>query len=97
MIVRLTPRSAVVAEYSLRWQGPHTAIVKPIQIGSVRWTRGSEEDVMRAVKALITVARNTRLAKFRTCSMCGERNPPEWMHGEAVCEGCAEGQLGVVH
>jgi hypothetical protein len=85
----------VVTEFSLRWQGPYTATVKPIQIGSVRWSRGSEGDVMRAVGALITAARNVRLAKFRTCSMCGERNPPERMHTDSICQGCAERELGV--
>src|SRR5215203_669820 len=32
VIVRLTPLAVVVAEYSLEWQGPHTAIVVPITI-----------------------------------------------------------------
>jgi len=36
VMVRLTPGAVVVAEYSLEWQGPHTAIVVPITIGSVQ-------------------------------------------------------------
>ena len=52
---------------------------------------------MRAVKALITAARTTRLAKFRDCSICGRHNPPEWMHTDEVCQGCAEREQGVVH
>jgi hypothetical protein len=53
--------------------------------------------MMRAVKALITAARNSRIAKFRTCSMCRGRKPPEWMHGDDVCQRCAERELGVVY
>jgi hypothetical protein len=97
VIVRLTRSAVLVAEYSLQWRGPHTAIVKPIHIGSVRWGRVSEEGAMRVVKALITTARNTRLARFRVCSMCEQRNPPEGMHSDDVCQGCAERELGVVH
>jgi hypothetical protein len=53
---------------------------------------------MRAVKALITAARNVRISKFRLCSVCGERNPSEWIHdAEGVCQGCAERELWVVH
>jgi hypothetical protein len=97
VVVRITPASVVVAEYSLRWEGPLTARVRPIVIGSVRWGRLSEEGAMQAIKALITAARNVRMAKFRTCAICGERNAPEWMHDDTLCEGCAEGHFDVVH
>jgi hypothetical protein len=97
VIVRFTPRTAVVCEYSVAWQAPPTALVVPITIGSVLWTRLPEEGAMRAVKALIKVARNVRLSKFRVCSMCVQRNPPEWMHDDEVCQRCAEQELGVVH
>jgi hypothetical protein len=97
VIVRLTPRSVVVAEYSLRWQGPYTAVVKPIQIGSVRWGRGSEGDVMRAVGALITVARNIRLSKFRPARFAGSGTVPSSCTPTGICQGCAERELGVVH
>jgi hypothetical protein len=97
VIVRFTPGTVVVCEYSVTWQGPHTAVVVPITIGSVIWTRLPEEGAMRAVKALITVARNVRLSKFRVCTICDQRNPPEWMHDDEVCQGCADAEFGVVH
>jgi hypothetical protein len=39
VIVCLKAGIVVVAEYSLRWNGPHTATVRPITIGSVKWRR----------------------------------------------------------
>ena len=97
VVVRITPASVVVGEYSMRWEGPLTVRVRPIIIGSVRWGRLSIEGAMQAIAALITAARNVRMAKFRTCAICGERNAPEWMHDDTICDGCAEGHFDVVH
>jgi hypothetical protein len=51
---------------------------------------------MSIVQSLIDAARERRAGRFRTCRVCGERRPPEWMAQE-VCEDCAEGRLDVVH
>ena len=97
VIVRLLPAAAIVSEYSVTWERPQMPVVKPLSMGSVKWRRMSEEDAMRAVKALITAARNSRLARFRLCSVCGQRHPPEWMHSRDICIGCAERESDVVH
>ncbi len=33
---------------------------------------------------------------FRTCAMCGERQPLGWMCDDKVCQSCASAKLGVV-
>jgi hypothetical protein len=96
-IVRLTESEVTVAEFAIAWRGPYTGSVEPIAIGTVHWTAISAEAAMRAVKALVSAAREARLSKFRGCGMCGQSTPPEWMHDDNVCQECAERDLGVVH
>lgn len=55
------------------------------------------EGVFREVLALIREERRRRLRTFRTCSLCGEHNPPEWMHDARVCQGCASSKLGILY
>ena len=31
------------------------------------------------------------------CEKCAETNSPEWMHGDDICQSCAERYLGVVY
>lgn len=97
VIVRLTKATVTVAEYSIRSTGPHAPFVAPIVVGTVKWRRVSPESAMHAVKSLIVAARDSRLAKFRTCQTCSERNPPEWMYDDELCQACAESRFGVVH
>ena len=97
VIVRLSATQVLVAEYAAEWQTPYEAVVEPIPIGSVNWPVISPEAAMRSIKALMGAAREARLAKFRTCTMCEQRTAPEWMHSEEVCQPCAERELGVVH
>lgn len=97
VIVKLTASQVAVAEFAVSWHTPYTPVVEPIAIGIVNWTRISPEATMRAVKALIAAAREARLAKFSECRICERSHPPEWMHGEDVCQGCAERGTGIVH
>lgn len=97
VIVRLTKSTVTVAEYSVRSMGAQAPVVTPIIIGTLRWRRVSPESAMHTVKSLIAAARDSRLAKFRTCETCSERNPPEWMYDDELCQGCAESRFGVVH
>jgi hypothetical protein len=34
--------------------------------------------------------------EVRRCKECGKTKPPEWMHGKALCQGCAERNHGIV-
>lgn len=97
VVVRLTPDTVTVAEYSSRWSTPYTPTVEPIEIGVFNWTAVSGDAAMRVVKTLIAAAREARLAKFATCVVCAQRRPPEWMDDDDVCQACAERTGGVVH
>jgi hypothetical protein len=97
VIVKLTASQVAVAEFAVSWHTPHTPVVEPIAIGIVNWTRISPEATMRAVKALIAAAREARLAKFSECRSCERSLPPEWMHTEDLCQGCAEPEMKIVH
>ncbi len=52
----------------------------------------SEADLAQARLALLTNAKH-----FRVCTECGTRNPVGWMHDDAICQGCAERNHGVVY
>jgi hypothetical protein len=97
VIVRLTTSAVTVAQYAVTWETPYTPTVQPIQIGVFDWQAVPGDAAMRVVKALITAAREARLADFATCRSCLKRTPPEWMHGDELCQSCAERDGGVVH
>jgi rRNA maturation endonuclease Nob1 len=47
----------------------------------------------------IEIARRALLQRrrfFRTCRLCGERNPLGWMMDDGMCQSCGESKLGVV-
>ena len=95
VIVRLRPRSIAVYEYAVRAEGSRPAVF-PRLVGSLRPGGVDDSRAMSIVKSLIDAARERRAGRFRTCRVCGERQPPEWMAHE-ICEDCAEGRLDVVH
>jgi hypothetical protein len=94
VIVRLTPVSVTVWEYAAMRQWPRTPAA-PIRIGSVMYRRLPEETASALIAALITAARDSRLAKFRECVVCGTTTAPEWLDEEDVCWKCT--QTPVVH
>jgi len=51
-----------------------------------------EEEISAARLRLLKMPRF-----FGVCWMCRERQPKGWMHGERVCQACAEAKLGVVY
>jgi hypothetical protein len=97
VIVRLSTSSITVWEYAVTWEGAYTRVVSPRLVGSVRWRRVSERAGTKVVQALIDAARESRQSKFRVCEHCRERQPPEWMHGDDTCIGCAQRHSGSVH
>lgn len=97
VVVHLSATQVIVAEYAVDWETPDEAVIDPIPTGGVNWTVVSSDGAMRCIKALITAAREARLAKFRTCTRCEERTPPEWMHSDELCQECAEQDLGLIH
>lgn len=97
VIVRMTGSKISIAEFTVRWEGPHTPVVRPRQVATLNWQRLPASETMMLLHMLIEAARSTRRSKFRTCERCGETKPPEWMHGESICQSCAEQHLGVVY
>ena len=86
VLVRLTGFDVLVAEYA----------PTPIPIGSVCWAAMPEDAAMRAIKALLTGAREARRSKYVTCSVCGELTAPEWMRDD-VCGRCSGPAGNSVH
>jgi hypothetical protein len=96
VVVHLTASSVRVSEFACAWETPDHFVVKPRLVGVVKWRRLAETAVMNAVSILIKGAREMRLARYRPCRVCGEKNPPEGLF-EGVCEPCAEHPHDVVH
>ena len=46
--------------------------------------------MMNALAALIKGAREMRLARYRPCTVCGTKNPPEALFADDVCPGCGD-------
>jgi hypothetical protein len=97
VIVRFDNHKVVIAVFSIRWEGPHTPVVRPRQLASLNWKRLPVSRTMMAVHGLIKSAIEIRRSKYRKCSRCEETKPPEWMHDQNTCQSCAERHLGVVH
>jgi len=76
---------------------PFKPVVHPRRVGVVHWRRLPESALMTIVGQLIKGAREMRLSRYRTCRFCGRTNPPEWQHGDDVCQCCAVHELGAVH
>ena len=96
VIVHLTESSIVVAEYAGEWESPDSFVVQPRRVGVLKWRRLPETELMNALAQLIKGAQEMRLARYVSCRVCGETNPPEWMHDADVCLTCAERQSDVV-
>ena len=97
VIVRIGGSKVSIAVYSVRWEGPHTPVTRPKQLATLNWKRLPASRTMMTLHTLVESAREIRRAKYRKCEKCGEAKPPEWMHGEDICQSCAEKHLGVVH
>src|SRR5947208_858444 len=77
VVVHLDESIVVVSEYAGVWKSPERFMVKPRRIGLLKWRRLPETAMMNALAALIKGAREMRLTRYRPCSMCGEKSPPE--------------------
>lgn len=98
VIVQLTPSSVTVLEYAGVWESSDRFVVKPRLLGTIKWRRLSETATMNAVSALIKGARESRLGRYRRCSVCDENTPPESLFGDDdVCASCSQQQRYVVH
>ncbi len=96
VLVRADPHAVHVEVPVVEWRG-HTPVLTGERRASFpreAVTRfGGEAPFIEAVLA----ARAERVARFRTCAECGERNPPEWLHSATLCSRCAAERRDVAY
>lgn len=99
VLVGFGQQSIHVSLFDVVWDGPHTPKVKGKKLFSLRYSMlpSSSDEALEVIRLLIEASRRIRLASFTICSHCQEVTPPEWMHNETICQGCAEKHLGVVY
>ena len=97
VVARLTRWSVIIEEFRARRETPDAPVVHPRRVGIVKWRRLPETEAMNAIGQLIKGARDVRLARYRTCCVCGERKPPESLDDEYTCRSCADREPRVVH
>lgn len=97
VIVRISGGKVAVYSYSARWQGPCTLVVCPKRVGTLNWKRLPASRTVILIHILIESAAEIRRAGFRTCQRCNRIQPPEFMHGDGICQSCAQEHLGVVY
>ncbi|PWT85916.1 MAG: hypothetical protein C5B57_02045 [Blastocatellia bacterium] len=97
VVVHLDESSVAVSEYAEVRESINRVTPKPRRVGLLKWRRLPETQLMNAVSALIKGAREARVARYRHCSICGKRNPPEALSKDDVCRWCADRPRVVVH
>jgi hypothetical protein len=97
VVVHLDESSVVVSEYAEVRESIDRVTPKPRRVGLLRWRRLPETQLMNAVSALIKGAREMRVARYRHCTVCAQKNPPEALSKDDVCPGCADRPREVVH
>jgi len=97
VVVRVRKNRVSVCIYAVEWDGPHIPVTRSKGIGNVNWKRLPAHRLLMALRNLIDSAREIRRSRYGKCELCGETNPPEWMHDGKTCQSCAERHLGVVH
>ena len=97
VVVNLADASVIVSEYAGIWESPDRFVVRPRRVGMLKWRRLPETSMMNALSALIKGAREMRLSRYRPCTVCGTKHPPEALFGDDVCYSCEEPPLTTVH
>tara|TARA_R110002020_G_scaffold204177_1_gene408090 strand:- start:1063 stop:1485 length:423 start_codon:yes stop_codon:yes gene_type:complete len=97
VIVRVSGNKISISEFRVRWDGPHTPTIHPRLVTSINWKSLPTFEIICLIGMAIDSTRKHRLENFTTCMKCGKTKPPEWMHGDGICQSCAERHLGVVY
>jgi hypothetical protein len=97
VVVSLADSNVIVSEYAGVWESPNRFVVRPRRVGLLKWRRLPETAIMNALSSLIKGAREMRLSRYRPCTVCGAKNPPEALFGDDVCYSCEEPPQTVVH
>jgi hypothetical protein len=97
VVVSLTDTSVLVSEFAGVWESPFTFAARPRRVGVLKWRRLPETALFNALSVLIKGAREARMSRFQTCRYCAQSTAPEWMHGNGVCQACADQHSGAIH
>ena len=97
VVVHLTAAKVTVSEFAGVWQAPGQLILRPRRVGTLLWPRLPETPLLNALSALIKGARDTRLARYRSCESCGRKHPPEVPLSGGVCPACSDVQNYRIH
>jgi len=91
VIVRVTADKIVIMEAGWDWADSHRAVQK-----GKPFAKAPLRTPPPRIAQLITMAWGKRVSQYRWCPRCQQPREPEFMQG-AICGGCAERVLGVVH
>jgi len=97
VVVSLTDTSVLVSEFAGVWESAFTFTARPRRVGVLKWRRLPETALFNALSVLIKGAREARISRFQTCRYCARSTAPEWMHGNGVCQACADQHSGAIH
>jgi hypothetical protein len=97
VVVSLTDTSVLVSEFAGVWESAFTFAARPRRVGVLKWRRLPETALFNALSVLIKGAREARMSRFQTCRYCARSTAPEWMHGDGVCQACADQHSGAIH
>jgi hypothetical protein len=97
VVVSLTDTSVLVSEFAGVWESAFTFAARPRRVGVLKWRRLPETALFNALSVLIKGAREARMSRFQTCRYCARSTAPEWMHGNGVCQACADQHSGAIH
>jgi hypothetical protein len=93
VVVRITPRSTVVFEYSAKRTSTNLLVEQRVRVGAVRWSELPQQSALSLTTGLIREACDSRLATFVTCKDCGENVPPEFVGRPGFCLDCCDLEL----
>jgi hypothetical protein len=89
VVVRLTPAAIRVARVIRVSRRAGSTFVQYRWIGRIAWGHLPGRRSVHLVEQFVTVARELRLAVYRTCFVCNRRLPPEWMEEDTdICRRC---------
>lgn len=97
VVVDVSDREVIVAEYAVTMESDTARILKPLHLGSLNWTELPAWTTRRILGELTAAATAGRREKFRECIRCHHEFPPEAMANQGICKACAAAEEGVVY
>lgn len=96
VVVRIESHVVHIERPIIKWHG-HSPIERGVHVASIQLEGLSLTSLKQQLTRAVGAARKRRRATFRSCSRCGQQNPPEWMHDHELCQSCAQEFLNIVY